>query len=137
MLLFLQGLPAAAEHDHGRIATRVLNTHSLGEHVAPHWRLQDVMRWVPPRAGNPELEGRAAGVHKVAGTMVEAVVGGVLHQFVSLISCSHPADVGADQLLGRENRSQAFPYPRASAFIAPWLAIRATGCPTRRRPEGS
>ncbi|KAI0251145.1 hypothetical protein BJV78DRAFT_1275462 [Lactifluus subvellereus] len=55
LLLFFQGLPAAAEHDHSRIAARVLNTHSLGEHVAPHWRLQDAMRW--------------------------AVVGGVLHQF--------------------------------------------------------
>jgi hypothetical protein len=26
-------------------------------------------------------------MHKVAGTMVEAVVGGVLHQFVSRIFC--------------------------------------------------
>jgi hypothetical protein len=82
-MLFLQGLPAAAEHDHSRIAARVLNTHDLGEHVAPRWRLQEVMRWVPPRAGEPGLDGRSAGMHKVAGTMVEAVVGGVLHQFVS------------------------------------------------------
>jgi len=81
LLLFLQGLSAAAEHDHSRIVARVLNTHALGEHVAPHWRIQDVMRWVPPRAGDPGLDGRAAGLHKVAGTTVEAVVGGVLHQF--------------------------------------------------------
>jgi hypothetical protein len=40
-----------------------------------------VMRWVPPRAGDLSLDGRLAGVHKVAGTTVEAVVGGVLHQF--------------------------------------------------------
>jgi len=83
LLLFLQGLPAAAGHDHERITNRVLNTHCVGEHVAPHWGLQDVMRWVPPRAADSGLDGRAAGVHKVAGTMVEAVVGGVLHQFVS------------------------------------------------------
>ncbi|KAN0125612.1 Ribonuclease-III-like domain containing protein [Russula decolorans] len=81
MLLFLQGLPVAAEHDHSRIAARVLNTHSLGEYVDPHWRLQDVMRWVPPRAGQLGLDGRASGLHKIAGTMVEAVVGGVFHQF--------------------------------------------------------
>ncbi|KAI9508555.1 ribonuclease-III-like-domain-containing protein [Russula earlei] len=80
-LLFLQGLPAAAEHDHARIAARVLHSHCLGAHVAPHWGLEDVMRWVPPHAGNPGLDGRAAGVHKVAGTTVEAIVGGVLHQF--------------------------------------------------------
>jgi hypothetical protein len=87
MLLFLQGLPAAAEHDHSRIAARVLNTHGLDEHVA-HWRLQDVMRWNLPRAGDLGLDGKAAGLHKVAGTMVEAVVGGVLQQFVSHISGS-------------------------------------------------
>jgi hypothetical protein len=46
-VLFLQGLPAVAEHDHSRIAFRVLNTHGLG----PHWKLQDIMRWVPPHAG--------------------------------------------------------------------------------------
>ena len=88
LLLFLQGLSAAAEHDHSPIVARVLNTHALGEHVAPHWRMQDVMRWVPPRAGDPGLDGRAAGLHKVAGTTVEAIVGGVLHQFVSRIYCA-------------------------------------------------
>ena len=82
LLLFLQGLPAAAEHDHARIVARALNTHALGQHVAPRWKLQEVMRWVPPRAGDLALDGRLAGVHKVAGTTVEAVVGGVLHQFV-------------------------------------------------------
>ncbi|KAH9976185.1 ribonuclease-III-like-domain-containing protein [Lactifluus volemus] len=81
LLLFLQGLPVAAEHDHARIADRVLNTHSLGEHVAPHWRLLDVMRWVSPLAGQPGLDGREAGQYKVAGTTVEAIVGGILHQF--------------------------------------------------------
>jgi len=100
LLLFLQGLTAAAEHDHSRIAARVLNTHTLGEHVAPHWRLQEVMRWVPPRAGDPVFDGRAAGIHKVAGTAVEAVVGGALHQFVSrghfFALHASLADAGAD-----------------------------------------
>jgi hypothetical protein len=136
-VLFLQGLPAAAEHDHSRIASRVLNTHGLGEHVAPHWRLQDVMRWVPPRAGEAGIDGRAAGLHKVAGTMVEAVVGGVLHQFVSCILCSPAVDAGPDHLTGRERRSQTFPYPRASAFITPRLTIRAAGYPSCRRAESS
>ncbi|KAH9036139.1 ribonuclease-III-like-domain-containing protein, partial [Lactarius pseudohatsudake] len=81
LLLFLQALPAAAGHDHARIVAHVLNTHTLGQHVAPRWKLQEVMRWVPPRAGDIVLDGRVAGVHKVAGTTVEAVVGGVLHQF--------------------------------------------------------
>ena len=83
----------------------MLNTHTLGEHVAPHWRLQDVMRWVPPRAGDSGLDGRAAGVHKVAGTTVEAVVGGVLHQFVSRTHFSPHvslADAGTYQYPGRK-----------------------------------
>ena len=70
-----------------------MNTHALGEHVAPHWRLQDVMRWVLPRAGEPGPDGRTAGLHKVAGTTVEAVVGGILHQFVSLAPHPLPVDV--------------------------------------------
>jgi hypothetical protein len=63
------------------------------------------MRWVPPRAGDSGLDGRAAGVHKVAGTMVEAVVGGVLHQFVSWGHFSPHvsiADAGTDQHPGRK-----------------------------------
>ena len=48
------------------------------------------MRWVPTRAGDLGLDGRASGLRKVAGTMVEAVVGGVFHRSVSLISCFPP-----------------------------------------------
>jgi hypothetical protein len=92
------------------------------------------MRWVPPRAGDLGLDGRAAGMHKVAGTTVEAVVGGVLHQFVrwafSLSLSLLPNDAGANQWLGGEYRSQAFPYACASAPVAPRLTIRAT-----RRPS--
>jgi len=52
------------------------------------------MRWVPPRAGDPGLDDRAAGTHKIAGTTVEAVVGGyyinlsaevILHMLPSLM----------------------------------------------------
>ena len=67
MLFFVQGLPAAVEHDHLRIATRVLNTHSLGEHVFPHRRLLEVVFCVPPRAGDPGLDGKTAGLFKVVG----------------------------------------------------------------------
>ena len=65
MLPLLQGLPVGAEHDHSHIVTEVLNMHSLGEHVSPHWR---VMRWIPPRPRGPILDGKAAGpVEKVVG----------------------------------------------------------------------
>ena len=41
------------------------------------------MRLVLPRTGDSGLDGRAAGIHKIAGTTVEVVIVGVLHQFVS------------------------------------------------------
>lgn len=66
------------------------------------------MRWVPPRAGDPGLDGRAAGMHKIAGTTVEAVVGGVLHQFVSrehFAPHAPLADAGVDQFPGRKGYS--------------------------------
>jgi len=53
---------AATEPDFSRIAARVLKTYSLG------------------------LDSRALGLRKVAGTMVAAEVGGVLHQFGGLIA---------------------------------------------------
>ncbi|KAI0260185.1 hypothetical protein BC834DRAFT_832245 [Gloeopeniophorella convolvens] len=81
LLLFLQGLPAAADHDHARIAARVLHTHLLGEHVAPQWGLRDAMRYVVPHGVVSGLDDHATGVHKITGTGVEGVVGGVSHQF--------------------------------------------------------
>jgi hypothetical protein len=140
LLLFLQALPRAAEHDHSTIAARVLHTHVLGEHVAPHWKLHEVMRWVPPRAGNPGLDGRAAGLYKVAGTTVEATVGGILHQFVSqdfLHRIPLPNDAEADQWTGRKSCSQVVPYSCASAFIAQGLPIGATRRPSWRCAEGN
>ena len=44
-----------------------LNTHSLGEHLFPHRRLLEVMCWVPPRAGDPGLDGKTAGLFKAVG----------------------------------------------------------------------
>lgn len=49
--------------------------------------LQNVIRRVPPRAGEPEFDGTASGLHnKGTGTMVESVVGGCGVKIVSLIS---------------------------------------------------
>jgi hypothetical protein len=45
------------------------------------------MRW------NTGLDGKTAGLPKVAVTVTDAVVGGVVHQFVSCISCSLPAEL--------------------------------------------
>jgi len=81
------------------IADRTLNTYVLGEHVAPLWSLGKVLKWVPvpsvplsktaiqeeglantvARLG-PEAS-RSVGLYKVQGMAVEALVGGIFHQF--------------------------------------------------------
>ncbi|KAI0319903.1 hypothetical protein OF83DRAFT_1054146, partial [Amylostereum chailletii] len=73
-------------YDYERTAARVLNTYVLGEHVAPKWNLNTVVRWSSSRGDAAQVaassgEMRSVGLYKVAGTTVEAIVGGVFHQF--------------------------------------------------------
>ncbi|KAL4068523.1 hypothetical protein V8B97DRAFT_1873065 [Scleroderma yunnanense] len=95
-LLFIHG--AAKSHDYDALVSRALNTSVLGEHVAPQWSLGRVLRWAPPisrdtiqghhpdsdltdaLAANPGIV-RSVGLYKVMGEAVQAVVGGVYHQF--------------------------------------------------------
>ncbi|KAI0922725.1 hypothetical protein AcV5_009622 [Taiwanofungus camphoratus] len=108
LLLFLHASPALRPaHAYDLVAARALNTYVLGEHVAPRWSLGTVVKWSPARpaplaaaAGrgarmSEEQEqehagilarlgrdtSRSVGLFKVQGTTVEAVVGGVFHQF--------------------------------------------------------
>lgn len=95
--------------DFDLVAARTLNTYLLGEHVASQWSLGRVMRWVPNLPGaskrlefgedrskeQEELRRRLAmtggegkaellrsvGLFKVAGLTVEAIAGGIYHQF--------------------------------------------------------
>lgn len=98
--LFLHSSPALhPTHDYSQISQRALNTYVLGEHVAPLWSFGKVMKWTPvagPLLSTPTArqEGpvavlsrlgpeasRSVGLYKVQGTAVEALVGGVFHQF--------------------------------------------------------
>ncbi|TFY66651.1 hypothetical protein EVG20_g4445 [Dentipellis fragilis] len=84
MLLFIHSAPGLnPKYDYSNIAARAINTYVLGEHIAPRWNLSEVVRWTPPRevrAGNAD-ELRSVGLFKVHGTTVEAVMGGIFHQF--------------------------------------------------------
>lgn len=91
-----------AQHDYDRLASRALNTYFLGEHIAPLWSVGRVLQWVPtaPRetlrttqTQKPDSEldealraspgiAKSVGLYKVMGEAVQAVVGGVYHQFV-------------------------------------------------------
>ncbi|KIJ63789.1 hypothetical protein HYDPIDRAFT_112748 [Hydnomerulius pinastri MD-312] len=101
-LLFIHGVPQTrSHHDYDVLVSRALNTYILGEHVALQWSLGRVLRWVPTvsqetlrtaqqqrpdaeleeaLAANPGIV-RSVGLYKVLGEAVQAVVGGVYHQF--------------------------------------------------------
>ncbi|KAI0752562.1 hypothetical protein C8Q80DRAFT_1146933 [Daedaleopsis nitida] len=100
LLMFVHSSPVLQpDHDYEKILAYALNTYALGEHVAPKWEIGKVLKWRPMNVGNmskplgPEIDvpgplasvqGRSAkgvGMYKVHGTTVEAVVGGVFHQF--------------------------------------------------------
>ena len=102
LLLFIHSSPGLKPtHDYEQLVERALNTYVLGEHVGPQWQLGKVMKWAPATsnaslASDPTsvvLLGKEAtrsiGLYKVEGTAVEALVGGVFHQFVSTFTpCS-------------------------------------------------
>ncbi|KAI0094939.1 ribonuclease-III-like-domain-containing protein [Irpex rosettiformis] len=92
LMLFLHSNPEINEgFDYELMTERALNTYTLGEYVGPKWGLPSVMKWRPVgldekfdvrdalRLGREAS--RSIGLYKVAGTTVEAVVGGVFHQF--------------------------------------------------------
>lgn len=115
LILFLHSSPAAdPTHDFEYIASRALNTYALGQHVAPKWNLGRALRWQPAvnsgqrpdlgydikgrvgKDGDEELAValrahptlmRSVGLYKVMGEAVQAIIGGVYHQFVSLYEC--------------------------------------------------
>ncbi|KIK82752.1 hypothetical protein PAXRUDRAFT_35530 [Paxillus rubicundulus Ve08.2h10] len=101
-LLFIHEVTQGrSHHDYEVLVSRALNTYLLGEHVAPRWSLGRVLRWVPTvsqdtlriaqlQKSDTESEDalmaspgilRGVGLYKVMGEAVQAVVGGVYHQF--------------------------------------------------------
>lgn len=83
-------------HEYEVITERALNTYILGEFVGPKWEFGKVMKWSPATSSSTLAKDplravelgkeatRSIGLYKVEGTAVEALVGGVFHQFVSL-----------------------------------------------------
>ena len=75
-----------ADHDFDYLAEQALNTYLLGEHVAAAWRLGDVLKWSPPSKTMSGLTPKNVGLYKVLGGAVQAIVGGVNHQFVRCLT---------------------------------------------------
>ncbi|KAF9240462.1 hypothetical protein BU15DRAFT_87667 [Melanogaster broomeanus] len=68
-------------HDYDLVVSRALNTYLLGEHIAPRWSLGRVLRWVPTVSQDTLRVNQSVGLYKIMGEAVQAVVGGVYHQF--------------------------------------------------------
>ena len=102
MLFIHEAARGRGHHDYDRLISRALNTYFLGEHVAPRWTLGRVLLWVPTasketlrtaQTQKPDIElgealaaspgiAKSVGLYKVMGEAVQAMVGGVYHQFV-------------------------------------------------------
>lgn len=86
--LFLSSSPnLRPEHDLDAIVDRVMNSNLLGEHVGNKWGLGRNMLWQPtvPRmqkAGSEPINFvKTAGLYRVQGDCVAAILGGVFHQY--------------------------------------------------------
>lgn len=83
LLALLDSSPSLrADHEFDHLSEHTLNTYILGEHVAAAWRLGDVLKWSPPSKTLSGHTPKNVGLYKVLGGAVEAIVGGVNHQFV-------------------------------------------------------
>ena len=93
-LMFLHSCPNVdSRTDYAKIISNALNTYTLGEHVGREWGIGKVLRWklmVDSQMVTKAVDNGYIGLHKVLGTTVEAIVGGVYHQFVRLPLSSIP-----------------------------------------------
>lgn len=126
-LLFLQSSPELSpKHDLEEIASSTLHTNLLGEHVGHEWGVGQVLVW-QPAAPQKLLNGertelsvlRSAGLYKVQGEAVQAIMGAIYQQYVCLFPLpfvsNTPFLLTAIRFAGRVCRTQGFPHP----FIAP------------------
>ena len=85
-LMFLHSCPNVnSGANYANITSNALNTYTLGEHVGREWGIGKVLKWksmVDPQMVAKGADNGHVGLHKVLGTTVEAIFGGVYHQFV-------------------------------------------------------
>ena len=83
LLALLDSSPSLRQdHEFDHIAGYTLNTYLLGEHVATAWSLGEALKWSPAPNAAIGVSSKNVGLYKVLGGAVEAIVGGVNHQFV-------------------------------------------------------
>jgi len=92
LLLFLQSSPNLSAMDSTEdIASNTLHTNLIGEHVGHAWGVGRAMVWQPStrrdsRTGgsSPSESLRSAGLYKVQGETVQAIMGAIYQQHVGL-----------------------------------------------------
>ena len=91
--LFLHSSSALDPSDDvAAMKSSILNTDFIGEHVGPEWGVGRVIRWTPSAPASQLADmhqkkdiRRQIGLYKVQGEAVEAILGGIYVQFVSLM----------------------------------------------------
>lgn len=92
LLLFLQSSRNLSTMDSTEdIASNTLHTNLLGEHVGHAWGVGRVMVWQPSIRADSRVGGsmsheslRSAGLYKVQGETVQAIMGAIYQQHVGL-----------------------------------------------------
>lgn len=101
------------------IVSRTLNTYVLGEHIGSRWGLGRVMRWTPTLKADRVKDAdvallKGAGLYKVQGDAVAAVIGGIFEQFVCFFYATNQSfDFTVP---GCIHCTSCFPYPRAAPY---------------------
>jgi len=67
--------------DFEELAEKILDTHVLGTIVGEPWQLEGIMRWTDAKNPNDSTGTLSVGMRKVRGATVEAIIGGIFHQF--------------------------------------------------------
>ncbi|KAG8868755.1 hypothetical protein FRB98_003232 [Tulasnella sp. 332] len=73
---------APEEADYQAIVETALDTGPLGKYVGGAWKVEDVTRWTSNVAVEADKGLHWAGRHAVRAATVEAIMGGVFHQYV-------------------------------------------------------
>jgi len=88
----LPGVPPLAfkrrRADYANVSSNVLNTYTLGEHISQKWGIGKALRRKPmmdPQTVANGVDDECIGLHKVLGTTVEVIVGGICHQSVRFL----------------------------------------------------
>ena len=122
-LMFLHSCPNVnSGADYANITSNSLNTYTLGEHVGREWGIGKVLRWRSKMDPQMGMKGMGqVGLHKVLGTTVEAIVGGVYHQFVRPpfprpIRSTIVLNYLSSRSLGSHGRPQILPHPPPPSY---------------------